>query len=548
MLWIALHLPALSLEAFAATLSPAQTELPAALVEAHRIVQANAAARGLGVRPGLKRATALALAPDLLLGQADAQRDAQALLAVAHVALAFTPAVAMPTLSAGAGQGAGQEVRLEVQSSLRYFGGITALLRQLKAALQPLAHQVQLATAPTALGAALLARWRADLEDGPHSMALGPLRDLLDGAPVALLSEGAEHAEALQGMGLRSVADLRALPRDGLARRFGPELLLALDRARGDAPEPHEWVELPPQFSSRVELFTRADRSEQLMAGAAILLARLVAWAQARRGRIARFTLVMHHEPGRRDPQSTGLFSSDPSEPSDSERSMSTNMSPGGEPARQSELLIALAEPVLDAQHLRQLLAERLARLPLLAPALELSLRCAAVVPGEAPNDELFPTRASEQAGLTRLVERLQARLGHEQVRCLELVQDHRPERATVTRPAEPARIDANSPARSKSRHWPNHWPNHLPISRPVWLCPEPQPLRERAASPLLDGQALRLLVGPERIESGWWDDEMAARDYFIADSGQGALVWIYRTRLPAADAGGSWFLHGRFA
>ena len=540
MLWIALHLPALSLEAFAATLSPAQTELPAALVEAHRIVQANAAARGLGVRPGLKRATALALAPDLLLGQADAQRDAQALLAVAHVALAFTPAVAMPTLSAGAGQGAGQEVLLEVQSSLRYFGGITALLRQLKAALQPLAHQVQLATAPTALGAALLARWRADLEDGPHSMALGPLRDLLDGAPVALLSEGAEHAEALQGMGLRSVADLRALPRDGLTRRFGPELLLALDRARGDAPEPHKWLELPPQFSSRVELFTRADRSEQLMAGAAILLARLVAWAQARRGRIARFTLVMHHESGRHDRDDDGLFP----------RASLASDESGGESGSTActELLIALAEPALDAQHLRQLLAERLARLPLAAPALELSLRCAAVVPGEAPNDELFPTRASEQAGLTRLVERLQARLGHEQVRCLELVQDHRPERATVTRPAEPARIDANSPAGSKSRHWPSHCPNHLPISRPVWLCPEPQPLRERAASPLLDGQALRLLVGPERIESGWWDDGMAARDYFIADSGQGALVWIYRTRLPAADAGGSWFLHGRFA
>ena len=92
MLWIALHLPALSLEAFAATLEPAQAAGPAALVEAHHIVQANAAARALGVQSGLKRATALALAPDLLLGQADAWRDAQALTAVAHAALAFRPA------------------------------------------------------------------------------------------------------------------------------------------------------------------------------------------------------------------------------------------------------------------------------------------------------------------------------------------------------------------------------------------------------------------------------------------------------------------------
>ena len=54
-------------------------------------------------------------------------------------------------------------------------------------------------------------------------------------------------------------------------------------------------------------------------------------------------------------------------------------------------------------------------------------------------------------------------------------------------------------------------------LTRPVWLWPEPQPLHERAAGPLLDGRPLQLLAGPERIESGWWDDELAARDYFIA-------------------------------
>ena len=116
MLWIGLHLPALSLESFAATLGPAQAGQPVALLDAHRIVQADAAAQALGVQAGMKRATALALAPELLLGQADAWRDAQALRAVAHAALAFTPAVAL----------AGEGVRLEVQGSLRYFGGLAA--------------------------------------------------------------------------------------------------------------------------------------------------------------------------------------------------------------------------------------------------------------------------------------------------------------------------------------------------------------------------------------------------------------------------------------
>jgi protein ImuB len=84
--------------------------------------------------------------------------------------------------------------------------------------------------------------------------------------------------------------------------------------------------------------------------------------------------------------------------------------------------------------------------------------------------------------------------------------------------------------------------------ARPVWLLPEPLPLPEQRSQPLLDGRPLQLLAGPERIESGWWDGAPAARDYFVAAGAGGALVWIYRTRLPLAQpAGGGWFLHGRF-
>jgi protein ImuB len=90
-------------------------------------------------------------------------------------------------------------------------------------------------------------------------------------------------------------------------------------------------------------------------------------------------------------------------------------------------------------------------------------------------------------------------------------------------------------------------------MARPVWLQPA-EPLPERAARPLLDGRPLQLLSGPERIESGWWDDGLAGRDYFIAATAEGALVWIYRERLPlsrsANEEEGSesgWFLQGRF-
>ena len=537
MLWIAVHLPQLSMESFAATVDPAWRGRPLALIEAHRITQVDARAAGLGVQPGAKRSTALALAGDLVLGQANPVRDAQALQAAAYAALALTPMVCIESTD-GAGTPA-PVVLLEVQSSLRCFGGYRRLLACLQRALQPLGHELQIASAPTALGATLLARWRSDLASGPHSVNLDALSQLLDDAPVWLLGPGREHWEALQGMGLRQLSDLRHLPRSGLSRRFGTALLDALDRARGDAPDPREPIVCPPVFEQRIELFTRADTAEQMMAGARVLIARLIAWARVRQSRVAGFTLRMHHEAHRLHdahatecPQATQALP-----PPEGVRKL------GSGPSFSRELSIGLAAPSADAAHLASLLAERLARTPLAAPALEMSLYCDALVQAPAPNAELFPTRGAEREGLTRLVERLQARLGAEGVQRLALVADHRPERAAAWVPAQSA-LASNAALPTLSQV-----PDGGPV-RPLWLLREPVPLPEKGSRPWLDGTPLQLLAGPERIESGWWDGDLAARDYFIARAHDGALVWVFRARLPPLSApdGTGWFLQGRFA
>ena len=514
MRWLALHLPLLSLEAFCATLPPGSAAQAVALVALHRVHSVNTAAAEAGLRPGMKRATAQALVADVLLAEADPARDASALLAVAHAALAFTPAVSLHDA---------HTVLLEVQGSLRLFGGLPALAQRLAAAVAPLGHRVQVAAAPTALGAALLAQWhpagRGDLVTGAHATQLALLQTLLDDAPVWLLGRGREHWEALQGMGLHHLSDLRHLPRSGLARRFGTELLDDLDRALGLQADPRVWLTLPPRFESRLELFARADTHAQVLHGACVLLARLVAWAQARQARVGAFTLCMRHERARQAPV----------------------------PA--TELQVALAEPALDAAHLQGLLRERLAHVVLVAPTLDLQLLCSHLVASPAPNGELFPTRASEDRGLTRLLERLRARLGDEQVQRLLPVADHRPEHASRGVPAQglgglgklgPEAAAALAQAQSQNPA--------LPLHRPVWLLPEPMPLAERDTLPLLEGRALHLLSGPERIETGWWDGEPAARDYFIAQASDGSLVWVYCGRLPTTPGEVRWFLQGRFA
>lgn len=501
MLWIGLHLPLLSLESFAATLPCEEHDQPLALLDAHTIAFANASARRLGVAPGQKRATALALAPQLRIGQADTARDAQALASVAHAALAFTPAV---TLSPPQG------VMLEVQASLRYFGGQGKLLARLRAALAPLRHRVLIASAPTAQGALLLARCEGNENEQSHCADLASLRRALDNAPVWLLGPGREHWEALQGMGLRSLSDLRHLPRAGLARRFGVAMLDELDRALGERPDPRDWVGLPPAFEGRLELYALADNTEQVLHGALTLLARLIAWAGAQHARVRRFTLEMQHELRHRD----------------------------ADAPRQTKLDIALAEPSRDVVHLQALLRERLARTTLPAPTLELHLHCTDIAHSAPPNSELFPTPKNEHEGLGRLIERLQARLGDAQVQRLTLVADHRPERGSVLQRQH--QKTRKLPLPDEQRVGVRGW-----TPRPVWLLAQPQPLAERAHQPLLDGMPLQLLCGPERIESGWWDGALAERDYFIAQDACGALVWVFRGRLPRAESG--WYLQGRF-
>jgi len=71
---------------------------------------------------------------------------------------------------------------------------------------------------------------------------------------------------------------------------------------------------------------------------------------------------------------------------------------------------------------------------------------------------------------------------------------------------------------------------------RPGWLLPRPRPL--------LDPH-LRIVSGPERIESGWWDEGDIRRDYYVIETGQGQRGWAYTS---ADGRGGPWMLHGWFS
>ena len=67
--------------------------------------------------------------------------------------------------------------------------------------------------------------------------------------------------------------------------------------------------------------------------------------------------------------------------------------------------------------------------------------------------------------------------------------------------------------------------------------CRCAEPLAERRSRPLLDGRPLSCSRGRSGSRPAGGTPSLAERDYFIAEAADGALVWIYRARLPLSAA-----------
>ncbi len=448
---------------------------PRAVAERQRILACDAKAAARGLRPGMPVAAALALAPSLRLREREAAVETEALLGIAAWAMQCTSNVALdfPDL-----------VLLEVSGSLKLFGGLENIEARLRQGLAAMGYSACLAAAPTPRAASWFARSGRHCLLSDAAALEGELRTL----PVSVSQSGEE--ETLASIGARSIGDLLALPRDGLARRFGQGLLDALDQALGRLPDPRGAFVLPEKFCAAIELPAEATQAPALLFAAQRLLAQLEGFLAARAAGTRRLLLSLAH----RDI-----------------------------PATRIEL--GLVSPCREAAHFALLLRERLQQTVLAEPVRAIALQVQAIEPLEHSNQSLFPDELRQEGNWPRLIERLRARLGAAAVHGMVLNADHRPERASAA--AEPGA-------------------KQLALDfelRPFWLLERPQALQERESVPCRDGP-LKLLAGPERIESGWWDGADVARDYFIARSADAALLWVYRERSPA----GAWYLHGIFS
>jgi protein ImuB len=420
-------------------------------------------------------------------------------------ALQFTPRVAWT---------GDEALLLEVSACERLWGGRLALMRNL-AATNP-AAPVRLLQAQGATGLVALARLRM------FARGERPPAELPAALPLDTLDAAREHLDVLAHLGCRTWGEVAALPRGGLARRFGKALREALDAAWGTRPESHAWLTLPDVFEQKLELPALAEGANELMWSANRLLAALQIWLRARqRGAVAlelQWTL-------------------------DLKRFNGVDLPP------HQHITVRTAEPTQDMAHLRRLMAERLALTTLAAPASWLRLRTLDTTPWAGASTSFLPEDNRKGDRLHELVERLSARLGPRQVLSAVARADHRPEHQQAWQPALSKVQGKAAPSAPASR------PDAL---FPPWLLREPLRLEVSEGHPCYRG-VLRSLVGPQRVEAGWWggaeaDGEEggrpAVRDYFIAESPEAGLVWIFRERPSSSFASDEphWFLQGLYA
>ena len=342
----------------------------------------------------------------------------------------------------------------------------------------------------------------------------GQTEAMLAPLPLAALGLPPDKVEGLTRLGLRTVGEVLALPRAGLARRFGPDAMVRIDRALGLAPEPISPAAPPLHFATRMQFPEPIGTAADIAAGIDRLLDPLCARLRER-GRGARRVRLQ------------------------ALRSDSTSQ----------WVEVGLAQAVDQPDRIRALLAMKIETID---PGFGIDgLRIEAVQTEpvhpvqhrghfEATADAM--TRQGGMPRLADLIERLSTRLGSESVTRAHPVDSHIPEKAATILSA------------AWSEPWAEPWPAANPPRPLVLMRPEPVQAPEEPTPPARfrwrrRDLETRTAIGPERLAPEWWLDDPAwrsgVRDYWRVETSTGERLWLFFAH--GGTMSGGWFAHGIF-
>ncbi|MGB7450848.1 MAG: DNA polymerase Y family protein [Lysobacterales bacterium] len=314
-----------------------------------------------------------------------------------------------------------------------------------------------------------------------HIRSFADIRKSIGRLNIDSLNLKTAEIQALKKMGLRTVAEVLRLPRKALARRMGLTVSDYLDRLLGHRPDPCSTFRPPDSFSAGMDL-PDTKHTQGLIFPLKRLVQELCGVLRAHDRGIQVLQVRLQLDEGTQS------------------------------------MRLTLQQATRSEEHLMMLLRERLERLQLPRPARHIRLQATRFLPCEVLQESLLKETVTNSTDMgSHVIERLRARLGKDSVKGIKGLEDHRPEYSWSLR-------ELDEPATYTTQ-----------AGRPVWLLPRPQPCR-------IDNY--RILTGPERIESGWWDGRDCRRDYFIVRDSKGSTLWAFHEYKPSPG----WYLHGLFA
>lgn len=488
----------------------ARTLAPALLVTetAHgpAIDAANPLAMAQGVRAGMRLADARMLVPGIAAFPSDHEGDHRTLEKMAIAAQRWGPW----TMADGQ-----DGLLLDASSSAHLFGGEAAMLADIEHRYGMEGYGARVALAPNA-GAA----WALSHHGGerPVITDLASLPAALAPLPAAALRLNADTQLLLSRLGLKTIGDLMAVPRESLARRFrnrrSPEAnpLQRLDQLLGRTHEPLIPLieEVPPTAERRLlEPVLHVPLLARIVADLALDLSRTLEAAKlgARR-------LVLR------------LWRVD-----------------GDAIERAVELACASRDP----DHLARLFDERLDDIEAGFGIDQARLTAVWAEPLGQAQDRL-DREPDKGTSLPVLVDRLVTRLGKGNVARLAPRHSHLPERSQM-RVAAGAETVAGAQYDLGFAQRPLKLLDRPEAISVIYLTPDGLPRRFRWRGAMHD---IVKVEGPERIAPEWWRERSSTRlrDYYRIEDGQGRRYWIFRSGLVGDGRGGlpDWYLHGLFA
>ncbi len=458
-------------------------------------------AEAMGVRKGTSLADVRALAASLVARRVDPSEVDQMQERMARLASRYGPWVSQASALPR------DKLVVDVSGCGHLFGGEAALLEDLLRRGREMGVSLRAAIADRLIGAMALAEFAPD---DAFVAEPGGTWNAMQSLPVEALGIDESTVLAFARLGLRRISDLYSIPPSSLRARFGSQVVQAIEKAKGLAPEPIAMRPQTPPPRLSLELSDPARTPEEVAHHVARLMSALCdRLANQRLGAermLLRFTELR-----------------------------------GGRPTNR-HVVVGVASPMRDPERWLGLISERQAVFDPAEGVEKLELQ-ALVTPLDGEQVDLYGRKPGDS--LSALIETLSARLGeHRVVRFIE-ADSHLPEALWHRKPALESR-KSGRPELGNSHRAGTRRPLTL-FSTPeaifVRTNPEPSEFGWRGMS-----KRIRRATGPERIVPPWWQGSSAAdravRDYWRVETEDGDRFWIFQGHANPAD----WYIQGRFA